>query len=184
MVIFKFMNFIDIAIGLLLLWAIYKGFTKGLIIEIASFVGFWVGIWGSIHFSEYLVPVLRKHFHMDSSYLPILAFFITFLLIIVLIYLLAKLIQKVAEGMALGLLNKIGGAIFSFLKYALIVSVFIFVLDTIQKDYQLVSDSTKKESVLYEPIGKMAPFIIPKLKDLKQEYMPHSFDFIPVKNSP
>jgi membrane protein required for colicin V production len=159
------MNFIDIVIAIPLLWAIYKGFTKGLIIELASFIGFWVGIWGSIRFSDYLVPLLREHFQLKSTYLPILAFFLTFLMIILLVYLIAKLIQKAVEGMALGILNKCGGAMFSFFKYALLISVFIYVIDGIQKDYPLLSASQKKESVLYTPIGKIAPLIIPKLKE-------------------
>lgn len=168
---FKHMNFIDIIIGIPLLWAIYRGFTKGLIIEIASFVGFWIGIWGSIHFSNYLVPVLREHFHMEASYLPILAFFLTFLIIILLIYLLAKLIQKAVEGMALGIFNKLGGAVFSVLTYSLIMSVVIFILENIQKHDTILSSEQKKESVLYPAIGKIAPFIIPKLKELKIEHI-------------
>lgn len=169
------MNFIDLIIAIPLLWGIYKGFTKGLIIEIATFIGFWVGIWGSIHFSEYLVPILREHFQMTSSYLPVLAFFLTFLLIIVLIYLLAKLLQKAVEGMALGFLNKLGGAVIGFLKYTLLLSVIVFVLDTIQKDYPILSPRLKKESLLYNAVGKVAPFIIPKLKELPLGKLPVSF---------
>ena len=166
---FGHMSFIDIIIGIPLLWALYRGFTKGLIIEIASFVGFWIGIWGSIHFSNYLVPVLKEHFHIEASYLPIAAFFLMFLLIMLLIYLLAKLIQKAVEGMALGIFNKLGGAVFSVLKYSLIISVVIFILENIQKHDTILSSEQKKESVLYPAIGKIAPFIIPKLTELKPE---------------
>ena len=163
------MSFIDIIIGIPLLWALYRGFTKGLIIEIASFVVFWIGIWGSIHFSNYLVPVLKEHFHIEASYLAIAAFFLMFLLILLLIYLLAKLIQKAVEGMALGIFNKLGGAVFSVLKYSLIISVVIFILENIQKHDTILSSEQKKESVLYPAIGKIAPFIIPKLTELKPE---------------
>ena len=173
------MNFIDIIIGVPLLWALYRGFMKGLIIEIASFIGFWVGIWGSMHFSQYLVPLLKEHLHLEGSYLPLAAFFLTFLLIILLVYLLAKLIQKVVEGMALGIFNKLGGALFCFLKYALIMSVFIFVLNCIEKDYPVFSPPLKNESALYNPVRKMAPFIIPKLKEFKLEHLQKSIDFIP-----
>lgn len=108
---------------------------------------------------------------MEASYLPIAAFFLMFLFILLLIYLLAKLIQKVVENMALGIFNKLGGALFSVLKYSLIISVVIFILENIQKHDAILSSKQKKESVLYPAIGKIAPFIIPKLKELKLEHI-------------
>lgn len=160
--IFEPMNFIDIVIALPLLWGLYKGFRKGFIVELASLIGFWAGIWGSIHFSDRLVPVLRKCFDTSPSWLPALAFLILFLLILVLIYLIAKLIQKAVESMALGLVNKLAGALFGFLKYLLVLSVLIYVLNP------YFSSPQKKESILYTNIEKIAPRIIPQLKELKR----------------
>jgi membrane protein required for colicin V production len=159
------MNFIDICIGVPLLWAIYKGFTKGFIMAIASFIGFWLGIWGSIHFSNYLIPLLKDKFEITSSYLPITAFFVTFLLILLLIYLLARLLQKVVEGMELGIVNKLAGAVFNFFKYALIISVFISILNGFEQKHELLPTKLKKESILYKPISKIAPAIIPSFKE-------------------
>lgn len=161
--IFKHMNFIDIIIALPLLWAIYKGFRRGFIVELASLIGFWLGIWGSIHFSASLVPMLKKHFQASSSSLTLLAFLLTFLLIILLIYLLAKLIQKAVESMAMGLLNKLAGALFGLLKSAFVISVFIYALGS------HISISQKKDSILYTTLGKIAPVIMPQLKELRFE---------------
>ncbi len=159
------MNFIDIFIGAILLWAIYKGFTKGFIVEVASLIGFWAGLWGSIRFSDYLVPLLKKQFHWDSGSLPLIAFFICFLLIIVLIYFIAKLIQMAVEGMALGLVNKLGGALFNSFKYILLLSVLIFFLEHLPNDKQLISSKLKDESQFYNAFRKIAPAIIPSLKE-------------------
>lgn len=67
--------------------------------------------------------------------------------------------------MALGAINKIGGALFGSLKYALVMSVVIFVMNAVEKSYPLVSFQAKNESLLYEPIGKIAPMVIPGLKN-------------------
>jgi membrane protein required for colicin V production len=157
------MNYIDIVLCIPLVWGLYKGFTKGLIIEAASMMAFGLGVWGGIHFSDYLAIKLREVFNWQSSYLPIVSFAVTFLVIIIVVYFIAKLIQSLVEGMALGVFNKIGGAIFGVLKYALIMSVIIFMIDAVEKSYPVVSFKTKEESLLYKPIGKVAPLLIPAL---------------------
>ncbi|MDF2438848.1 MAG: hypothetical protein K0Q95_3224 [Bacteroidota bacterium] len=157
------MNYIDIILCIPLIWGLYKGFMKGLIVEAATFIAFGLGVWGGIHFSEMVAASIREKFHWNSAYLPIVSFAITFLGIVILIYFIAKLIQRMAEGMALGPINKIGGAIFGALKFALVMSVVIFIIDSVEASYPMVSFKTKEESLLYKPVGKIAPMLIPAM---------------------
>lgn len=161
------MNYIDIILCIPLVWGLYKGFTKGLIIEAASLVAFGLGIWGGIHFSDYCAHKISEWFNWTSPYLPIISFALTFLMIVIVVYFIAKVIQKMIEGMALGAINKIGGAIFGSLKFALVMSVVIFVLNAIEKSYPVISIKAKEGSLLYQPIGRIAPFLIPTLNDSK-----------------
>ena len=161
------MNYLDIIICIPLVWGLYKGFTKGLIIEAASFVAFGLGVWGGIHFSEFIAEKMSVWFHTKSQYLPIISFAVTFLGIIIIVYMIAKLIQKIVDGMALSAINKIGGALFGALKFAMVISVIIFVIDAIEKSYPLISFKTKEQSVLYAPVGKIAPTLIPALNKSK-----------------
>lgn len=161
------MNFIDIILCIPLVWGLYKGFTKGLIIEAATIVAFGLGVWGGIHLSDLLAQKIHSTFDWQSPYLPVISFALVFLLIISGVFLVAKGVQKAADGMALSALNKIGGAIGGTLKFALIMSVVIFVLDAIEKSYPLISFKAKEESLLYKPMGKIAPTLIPALKDSK-----------------
>lgn len=162
-----FMNYIDIILCIPLVWGLYKGFTKGLIIEAASLLAFGLGVWGGIHFSDFSANKISEWFNWESPYLPIVSFAITFLIIVIVVYFFAKLIQRMVEGMALGAINKIGGALFGSLKFALVMSVVIFILNAVEKSYPVVSFEAKNESLLYEPIGKIAPLLIPTLKDSK-----------------
>jgi membrane protein required for colicin V production len=159
------MNYIDISLCIPLVWGLYKGFTKGLIVEAATFVAFGLGVWGGVSFSDFSAGKIKALLHWNSPYLPIVSFAITFLAIVIAIYFIAKLIQRAVEGMALGPINKIGGALFGSLKFALIMSVVIFVIDAIEKSYPLISFEVKKESVLYKPIGMIAPMLIPGLRN-------------------
>jgi len=161
------MNYIDILLCIPIVWGLYKGFTKGLIIEAATLVAFSLGVWGGITFSDYVAEKIANGFDWHSPYLPIVSFALTFLIIIAFVFLVARMIQKMVEGVALSAVNKIGGAIFGALKFALIMSVVIFMIDAIEESYPMVSFKTKEESLLYRPVGKIAPALIPTLNKSK-----------------
>jgi len=161
------MNYIDIALCIPLLWGFYKGFVRGLIIEAASLIALSLGIWGGLHFSDFCAAKIKDAFNWHSPYLPIISFAIVFLGIIISIFLLAKLLSTLSKKLALGGLDKILGAVFGALKFALILSVIIFVIDSLEKSYPVISFEAKNKSMLYKPIGKIAPLIIPALTNQK-----------------
>jgi len=161
------MNYIDILLCIPLVWGLYKGFTKGLIIEAATLVAFSLGVWGGITFSDFIAQKIKESFEWNSPYLPIISFAFTFLIIIAFVFLVAKMIQKMVEGVALSAVNKIGGAVFGALKFALMMSVVIFMIDAVEESYPMVSFKTKEESLLYRPVGKIAPTLIPALDKSK-----------------
>jgi len=161
------MNYIDILLCIPLLWGLYKGFTKGLVIEAATLVAFGLGVWCGITFSDYIAQKMTESFGWHSPYLPIISFAFVFLLIIAFVFLVAKMIQKMVDGVALSAINKIGGAVFGGLKFALMMSVIIFMIDAIEESYPMISFKTKEESLLYRPVGKIAPTLIPALDKSK-----------------
>ena len=163
------MNYLDIILCIPLVWGLYKGFTKGLIIEAATMIAFGLGVWGGIHFSNYIAVKISSSFDWHSPYLPIISFAITFLGIIIIVYFIAKLVQRLVEGMALGAINKIGGAVFGALKFAMVMSVVIFMMDALEESYPIISFKTKEESLLYKPIGLIAPALIPSLNKEKMK---------------
>ncbi len=161
------MNNIDIALCIPLVWGFYRGFVKGLIIEAASLIALSLGIWGGFYFSGFCANKIKEVFNWQSPYLPIASFAIVFLSIIISVFLLARLLSTLSKKLSLGGLDKILGAVFGSLKFALILSVIIFVIDALEKSYPLISFEAQKKSVLYKPIGKIAPFIIPALNNQK-----------------
>ena len=159
------MNFIDFFIVVPLAWGLYKGFTRGLITEAASLVAFGGGVWGGIHFSDFMAHTLSSTFGWQSKYMPVISFALVFLGIIILVFFLSKLILRMVDGIALSGINKILGAVFGTLKFALLLSVIIFVLDAVEKSYPIITIKSKDDSLLYRPLGKLAPTLIPALKE-------------------
>ena len=66
------MNYIDIVIGLLLLFAAIGGLRKGLISELASLAALILGIWGAIEFSYITSDFLTKNFNLETDNLNII----------------------------------------------------------------------------------------------------------------
>jgi membrane protein required for colicin V production len=161
------MNYIDIALCIPLVFGFYRGFVRGLIIEVASLVALGLGIWGGVHFSDFCADKIRGTFNWQSPYLPVISFATVFLIIVISIFLLARLLSTISKKLALGGLDKILGAVVGTLKFALILSVIIFVMDAFEKSYPLLSFDVKHKSVLYQPVGKIAPALIPAINNEK-----------------
>lgn len=157
------MNTVDIVIVVILLFGLVKGFIKGLFIEITSLVGLVLGVYGAIHFSYFLSDILKSKVSWDASMIQIVAFAGTFLIILIALVFLGKALTKIAETIALGFFNKILGAIFGFLKYALILSVIFLVYDQINGSIKFINKKKAKQAILYEPVKKLAPTIFPEL---------------------
>ena len=157
------MNTIDIVIAVILLFGLVKGFIKGLFIEITSLVGLILGVYGAIHFSYFLSDILKSSVSWDPSMIQIVAFAGTFLIILLALVLLGKTMTKIAETASLGFFNKILGALFGFIKYALILSVVFIVYDEINSSLKFVNKKKVRQSTLYEPVKDFAPAIFPNL---------------------
>ena len=155
------MNWIDFVIIALLGFGLIQGFIDGLVIEVAELAALVLGIWGAIHFSGWTAVKLSGWFDMQTTWLGIIAFAITFVVIVVAVNLLGRLLDSLMKAVALGFLVRILGAIFGIIKTALILSVVFVFLNTLhQKRAFLPSDRIAK-SYLYSPIADIVPAIFP-----------------------
>ncbi|RNC92409.1 MAG: CvpA family protein [Allomuricauda sp.] len=153
------MSFLDIVLGILLVWGLYKGLKNGLFVEIASLVALIAGIYGSIHFSYIAGDYLSQNMDWNERYIKITAFIVTFVVIVMAVHLAGKFLTKVADFAMLGLLNKIAGAIFGALKVAIILGAVLIFFDKATKSFTFINESTKKESIFYEPIKEIGAFV-------------------------
>lgn len=157
------MNTIDIILGIILIFGTVNGFMKGLFIEVTTLVGLVLGVYGAIHFSYFLGGFLKDNVAWDESLIQVVSFAGTFLIILIALVLLGKAMTKIADTLALGFLNKMVGAIFGFLKYALILSIVLNIYDEINASIRFMEKQKEKESILYTPVKKLAPTIFPNL---------------------
>jgi len=161
------MNYIDIILIIPLLWAVYRGFTKGFIIAVAGLVALILGIYGAIYFSGFSASILFKYFDNNPETIRIIAFAVTFIVIVILVHLVAKLIDALLKAIALGFVNRLAGLIFNVIKMAFILSIFISILNFFDPASKIISEKAKEESFLYTPFSRIAPAVFPYFKNLR-----------------
>ncbi|SHF56572.1 membrane protein required for colicin V production [Mariniphaga anaerophila] len=159
------MNYIDIILGIVLLVAAIGGFRKGLVSELASLAALILGIWGAIEFSYITSDFLTEHFNLETDYLNIISFVVTFVVIVILVHVVGSSVNKLIEVAMLGVLNKLAGLVFGILRSALVLSIVLLVFDKIDEDVKIISNEAKAESKLYEPVRKLAPAIFPFIRN-------------------
>ncbi len=153
------MSFLDIILGLLLAYGLYKGLKNGLFVELASLVALIAGIFGAIHFSYIAGNYLSQNMQWDERYINIAAFIITFIAIVLLVNFAGKFLTKIADFAMLGLLNKIAGGLFGALKVAIILGALLIFFERVNSSVGLVKNETMENSALYEPIKEIGAFV-------------------------
>ena len=153
------MSFLDIILGLLLIYGLYKGLKNGLFVELASLVALIAGIFGAIHFSYIAGDYLSQNMEWDERYIKIAAFVITFIAIVIIVNFAGKFLTKIADFAMLGLLNKIAGGLFGTLKVAVILGALLIFIERVNSSVGLVKSETKENSVLYEPVKEIGAFV-------------------------
>lgn len=159
------MNFIDILIILPLIYAGYKGFKHGLIIEVFTLLALFVGLYAGIHFSDFMANFLKNSFSWDSEYLPIIAFTFVFLAVGAMIFFAGKAIEQMVRVVNLTPLNKLFGVFFGVLKMIYIVSVILVIAESYDEKGDFFPEEKKEKSLLYDPIKAVSTYTIPGMSE-------------------
>ncbi len=167
------MSVLDIIIGIIILFAFYKGAKQGLFVTLASLIGLVLGVIGAVYFSDYAADYIGDKVSWSEQIVNLVAFAVTFLVIVLVVGLAGKTLTKVADFAALGLVNKILGGVFNGLKYAFIISViFMFINASSFASGFIISEEKKEASILYEPVAALAPLVMPHILEKVDELKP------------
>ena len=161
------MSTLDIILLVCFVPAIVRGIQRGFIAQVVSLVSVILGIWLAFHFSEMACEWLKQYFpNLSETVLNIAGFVLILVVVSLLLHLVGKLILKLFKAVDLGWLNWLLGMIFSLLKGALIIGLFLILFDTLNLKFSLVKPETLDQSVLYAPLRDAAYKVFPYLKAL------------------
>lgn len=144
------MNYIDIVILLFLLYGAFRGFSKGLIIEVATLAGLILGVFIAIRYSPFTEGILKDFLNITSRYLSYIALAVTFLLVVIVVYLLGKMLTRLVDIISLGLVNKLLGTLLGIAKYFIMVCVLLMIVDALNDKFHFISEETRENSLLFD----------------------------------
>lgn len=163
---------IDIAFILVMILALYKGLSKGLVLGIFSLLAFIIGLAAALKLSVVVAGYLKDSSGALSKWLPLISFLLVFIAVILLVGLVARLIKKTMQIAMLGWLDRLGGMILYVAIYTIIFSIFLFFAEKLF----LLQPSTVQDSKVYLYVAPWGPkvmdnlgSIIPLFKDMFAE---------------
>ncbi len=155
---------IDIAILILALWALIKGWKNGFIKEIISSIGFLAGLLVATLF----YTTLGEYLGMDGTagrLTNVIAFIILWIITPVVLGLVANNLTAALRGMRIGLPNSLLGAAVSLLKYLILMSCVFNVMSILG----IVSAEKAATSRLYSPVKGTLSLIFNEAKALHSD---------------
>lgn len=155
------MGWIDIILALPLLYGLIRGVIKGIVQTVGTLVGLFLSILLAYWLAEPVSPLFVDWFVLTPNQSYVLAFFIIFALTLLLSVIVVKLLEKLLSSLTLGWVNRIFGGIFGMLKYAVLLSVLINLVDTVDERIRFIPQEKKNESFLYKPVKAVVPTIMP-----------------------
>jgi len=167
------MNYLDIVFLVPLLFALYRGFKKGIIHMVASLAALVLGIFGAIRLRPLFASMLDSLFDISPDYVNVIAFSLAFVVIVLVVHLAAYVVEKVVRAVALNFVNRLLGMGFGLLVTAFVISMILWPVNQINAEKQFIKPERIENSLLYKPLSAFAPAVFPYLK--KQDWK----EFIP-----
>lgn len=148
--------FLDLLFVIILVLAIVKGYQRGLIVGIFSFVAVIIGLAAAIKLSAVVAGYIGDTIKVSNEWLPVISFAVVFILVVLLIRLGANMIQKTVEISMLGWVNRLGGILLYIAIYGMVYSVVLFYAEQLK----LLQPDTIEKSVTYSYVQPWGPKII------------------------
>ena len=145
------------------------GFSKGALRQVATLVGLVAGLLLARALYLTVGERMAVEFGTDATVSQIIAFFLIWILVPIALLWVASLLTRVLEVVNLGILNRLAGAVLGGVKYALIVSLAIQLVQFVDPNDQLIAKETKKNSATYYPMEEVGNMFVPTIKNVTKE---------------
>jgi membrane protein required for colicin V production len=176
---------IDLIFAAVIIFAIVKGFQRGLVVAVFSLVGLVVGLAAALKLSVWVAGWLEGSVNVSSKWLPVISFVLVFVAVVLLVRLAANVVEASLNLAALGWVNKIGGAVMYIVLHSLIFSILLFFAIQVK----LVKPEVVQDSVVYEYISPWGPWVmdgigkaVPWFRDMFGE-LESFFESLPEKSN-
>ncbi len=136
--------------------ALFKGYTRGLIVAIFSLFAFMIGLAASLKLSAVVAQRLQDKMNISGYFLPVISFALVFIAVVFIVNAAAGLIRKAVRLAFLGWLDSFGGILLYAVIYLMVFSIILFYATKIN----LISPEMQTASVTYSFVAPWGPKVI------------------------
>lgn len=162
------MNLLSGIIIVILLFALIRGFSQGLVKQVFSIIGFILGIIAAYLFAGKVAPYLSEFFNAPLSFMLPLSYFLVFIGVVIICSIVGRLFHHLITFATLGPLNRLGGAVVSTLKYAIILGLVLNLYTSLDKNGRLISMEMRENTLLYKPLQQLGEMMLPYIGEIQQ----------------
>lgn len=150
---------LDIVTGSLFIMALLQGYRHGFIRAVISFFSLFIGLVVAYQFSGFIAQQLKVHTHIQSHWIPFIAFMIVLILVLLVLKMAAGLLQQTADWLMMGWFNKVLGVVLYAFIYFTIWSSIVYFLQILG----VLEPNLMKDTYTYEYLHKWWPFCLQKM---------------------
>jgi len=151
------LKFLDIILLIPLLWGAYRGYKKGLLLEIVAIFALVLGVIGGFKLLHWGIHTLTNFIGDYHKLIPVLAFILIFISIVILVNILGKALKKVLDYTLLGSLDNFSGALVGLIKWAFGLSIILWL---VQLAGIVFPEDATAGTFLFPFMVNLAPMII------------------------
>lgn len=151
------MEVIDIVLALPLLFGFYRGFKKGLLMEIVNILALILAIIGGFKLMDQALIVLVDVFGKPHPAFPFLAFILVFIGIVIGVNVLGKALKGIIGLTILGSLDKFVGGLIGIIKWAFAISLVLWLINAFAPE--LFDEQMRSDAYLLPLLLSFAPHL-------------------------
>ena len=164
----------DIVILVLIGIGVIQGLMKGFLKQLAIIVGLVAGLlvaralFGVV--AEHLVTALGT----SMTIAQILSFILIWVIVPLLCIMVSSVLTKALDAINLGWINRLLGGLLGAVKIMLLIGLAIHVFEYLDPKSEIISETKKEASALYNPVKEFTDVFFPVLKDMTVTPIPKS----------
>ncbi len=169
-------SILDFLVVLFLGFALFRGYTQGIIVQTISLFTLLAGIYISAIFANSFYETVVDKSNVYLSNLPIIVFAVLFGIVVFFADWTGLYIKKMVSSIQNNMYSRVWGALFSVTKYLFIVSVVFMLIQRLDEKHHLLDKESSTQ--LFGPIAALAPAVMPQLEFKSRQTAPVELDDI------
>ena len=166
------MNWFDIIVAIPLVWAVWRGFSNGLVRQLLAIVALIGGVWVAWRWGATTGEALG----MGEQWAEVGGFVVVLIAVMIVIALVGHFARSLFNFVGLGALDNIGGVLFSVAKVWVVVSVVLHWLVALPVTRSVITEGVVVKSALYAPLEATADALFPYIDFAKEQIMNPTHD--------